>query len=71
MSYFIIRLFDKIIFADKAMPLENTKLSFSSESPEAKSWFSKKLVPAIKKVGNTAGKIATVAGKVATIAAVL
>ena len=53
------------------MPLENTKLSFSSESPEVKSWFSKKLVPAIKKVGNTAGKVAPVAGKVATIAALL
>ncbi len=53
------------------MPLENTKLSFSSESPEAKGWLSKKLVPAIKKVGNTAGKIATVAGKVATVASLL
>ena len=54
------------------MPLENTKLSFSSESPpEAKSWLSKKIIPAIKKVGNTAGKIATVAGKVATVAALL
>ena len=53
------------------MPLENTKLSFSSESPEAKSWLSKKLIPAIKKVGNVATKVATIAGKVATIAAVL
>jgi hypothetical protein len=53
------------------MPLENTKLSFSSESPEAKSWLSKKIIPTIQKIGNTAGKIATVAGKVATIAAIL
>jgi hypothetical protein len=53
------------------MPLENTKLSFSSKSPEAKSWLSKKIIPAIKKVGNTAGKIATVAGKVATVASLL
>ncbi len=53
------------------MPLENTKLSFSSDFIEAKSWLSKKLVPAIKKVGNTAGKIATVAGKVATVASLL
>ena len=53
------------------MPLENTKLSFSSESPEAKSWLSKKIIPAIKKAGNTAGKVATVAGKVATVAALL
>ena len=53
------------------MPLENTKLSFSSESPEAKSWLSKKVSPAIQKVGATAGKIATVAGKVATVASVL
>ena len=46
--------------------------SFSSEeSPETKSWLSKKIIPAIKKVGNTAGKVATVAGKVATIAALL
>ncbi len=53
------------------MPLENTKLSFSSDFIEAKSWFSKKIMPSIKKVGNTAGKVATVAGKVATIAALL
>jgi hypothetical protein len=47
-------------------------LSFSSnESPEAKSWLSKKVIPAIQKVGATAGKIATVAGKVATVASVL
>ena len=46
--------------------------SFSSEeSPEAKSWLSKKLVPAVQKIGATAGKIATVAGKVATVAAIL
>jgi len=53
------------------MPLENTKLSFSSESPESKGWFSKKLVPAIKKVGNIAIKVSTIAGKVATVASVL
>lgn len=52
------------------MPSEN--FSFScEESPEAKGWLTKKLVPAIQKVGNTAGKVATVAGKVATIAALL
>ena len=46
--------------------------SFSSEeSPEAKSWLSKKLIPAVQKIGVTAGKIATVAGKVATVAAIL
>jgi hypothetical protein len=53
------------------MPLENTKLSFSSESPEAKSWLSKKIMPAVQKIGATTGKIATVAGKVATVAALL
>jgi len=52
------------------MPSENYSFS-SEESPEAKGWISKKLVPAIKKVGNTAGKVANVAGKVATIASVL
>ena len=47
-------------------------LSFSSnESPEAKGWISKKVIPAIQKVGNTAGKISTVAGKIATVASVL
>jgi hypothetical protein len=53
------------------MSLENTNMSFSSESPEAKGWITKKLVPAIKKVGNTAGKVSNIAGKVATIAAIL
>lgn len=43
------------------MPFENTDLSFSSNSPEAKSWLSKKLLPAIKKIGNVAGKVATIA----------
>lgn len=52
------------------MPSENYSFS-SEESPEAKGWITKKFVPAIKKVGNTAGKVATVAGKVATIAAIL
>ncbi len=52
------------------MPSEN--LSFScEESPEAKGWLSKKIIPAIKKVGNTAGKISSITGKVATIAALL
>jgi len=46
--------------------------SFSSEeSPETKSWLSKKIIPAVQKIGNTAGKVANVAGKVATIASVL
>lgn len=52
------------------MPSEN--LSFSSEeSPESKGWISKKLVPAVQKIGVTAGKISTVAGKIATVASVL
>ena len=46
--------------------------SFSSEeSPETKSWVSKKLVPVVQKIGVTASKISTVAGKVATVASVL
>ncbi len=46
--------------------------SFSSEeSPEAKGWISKKLIPAVQKVVVTAGKISTVAGKIATVAAIL
>ena len=46
--------------------------SFSSEeSPEVKSWVSKKLVPAVQKIGATASKISTVAGKIATVASVL
>ena len=46
--------------------------SFSSEeSPEAKSWLSKKIMPAVQKIGATAGKISTVAGKIATVAAIL
>lgn len=46
--------------------------SFSSEeSPENKSWLSKKIIPAIRKIGVTAGKVANIAGKVATIASVL
>jgi len=46
--------------------------SFSSEeSPESKSWVSKKLIPAVQKIGATAGKISTVAGKIATVASVL
>ena len=46
--------------------------SFSSEeSHESKGWISKKLIPAVQKIGATAGKIATVAGKVATVAAIL
>ncbi len=52
------------------MPSENFSFS-SEESPEAKGWISKKLVPAVQKIGVTAGKIATVAGKVATVASVL
>jgi hypothetical protein len=46
--------------------------SFSSEeSPETKSWVSKKLIPAVQKIGATAGKISDIAGKVATVASVL
>ena len=51
------------------MPFEE-KLSFSSSSPETKSWLSKKIIPSIKKIGATASKISTVAGKVATVASV-
>jgi hypothetical protein len=46
------------------------KLSFSSSSPETKSWLSKKIIPAIQKIGSVAGKVAGVAGKVATVASV-
>jgi hypothetical protein len=52
------------------MPSENFSFS-SEESPEAKGWISKKLVPAIQNVGNTAGKISSITGKVATVAALL
>jgi hypothetical protein len=52
------------------MPFEE-KLSFSSSSPETKSWLSKKVVPAIRRVGSVAGKVAGVAGKVATVASLL
>ena len=53
------------------MPLENTKLSFSSDFIKAKSYLSKKIMPSIKKIGATASKISTVAGKVATVASIL
>jgi hypothetical protein len=46
-------------------------ISFSSSSPKSKSWFSKKVVPAIRRVGNVAGNVASVAGKVATVASIL
>jgi len=43
----------------------------SEESPESKGWITKKLVPAIQKVGATAGKISDIAGKIATVASVI
>ena len=46
-------------------------ISFSSSSPESKNWFSKKVVPAIRRVGNVAGNVASIAGKVATVASIL
>jgi hypothetical protein len=46
-------------------------LDFSDQTPSSKGWITKKALPAIRKIGNTAGKIATISGKVATIASVL
>lgn len=46
-------------------------ISFSSSSLESKSWFSKKIVPSIRRIGNVAGNVASVAGKVATVASLL
>ena len=46
-------------------------ISFSSSSPQPKSWFSKKVVPVIRRVGNVAGNIASISGKVATVASLL
>jgi len=46
-------------------------ISFSSSSPKTKNWFSKKVVPAIRRVGNVAGNVASIAGKVATVASIL
>ena len=43
---------------------------FSSNSPDNKK-FLKKIVPAVKKIGNVAGKVANITGKVATIAAII
>ena len=42
-------------------------ISFSSSSPKTKSWFSKKVVSAIRRVRS----VASVAGKVATVASLL
>lgn len=51
---------------------ENTSsLDFGSESADEKSFLTKKVLPAVKKIGNVAGKVATITGKVATIAAIL
>ena len=33
----------------------------SASGPESKSWFTKKFIPTVKRVGNIAGKVATVA----------
>ena len=47
-------------------------ISFSSSSsPKSKSWFSKKVVPAIRRVRNVADNVASIAGKVATVASLL
>ena len=46
-------------------------ISFSSSSPQPKSWFSKKVVPVIRRVGNVAGNVASISGKVATVASLL
>ena len=35
--------------------------STSTSAPAAKSWFTKKLIPAVKRIGDIAGKVATVA----------
>lgn len=55
---------------DFAIRDSDNSLGFSSNSPDNKN-FLKKIVPAVKKIGNVAGKVATITGKVATIAAVL
>ena len=46
-------------------------ISFSSSSPKTKSWFSKKVVHSIRRVGNVASNVASIAGKVATVASIL
>ena len=40
---------------------------FNNNNPQAKGWFSKKVLPVIRKVGNIAGKISDISGKVATV----
>jgi len=44
---------------------------FNNNNPQAKGWFSKKVLPVIRKVGNIAGKISDISGKVATVASIL
>lgn len=51
--------------------MNSSSLDFGSDSPHSKSFLSKKVLPAVKKIGNVAGKVATVSGKVATIAALI
>ena len=51
---------------------ENTSsLNFGSESADEKSFLTKKVLPAVKKIGNVAGNVANISGKIATIAAIL
>jgi hypothetical protein len=56
---------------ENSVSTDNGNLDFGSSAPCQKGWISKKLVPAVQKVGVAAGKVGVVAGKVATIAALL
>ena len=56
---------------ENSVSTDNGNLDFGSSAPDQKSWLTKKLVPAVQKVGVVAGKVGVVAGKVATIAALL
>jgi hypothetical protein len=49
----------------------NSSLTFSSSEPTQKSWFTKKVVPVIRKVAVIAGKVNDISGKVAVIASIL
>jgi len=41
--------------------LNFSKTTHTASSPAPKSWFTKKFIPAVKRVGDIAGKVATVA----------
>ena len=48
----------------------NISKTISFSSPQQKSWFSKKVVPVIRRVGNVAGNVASISRKVATVASI-